>query len=378
MGVGPPIIALYRQLRGLGVFDDVKDVVELGAQNVWCPRPELVKSLFKAFDRPPPSQDMLDRFANWKGSALELHEGLGHAYKCIDVDPQFNSIQMDLNFDTCPPEHKSKYDFVTNHGTSEHLINQHNFFKVAHDLTKPGGFMIHAVPFTAHIEHGFFNYQPNFFEALCRYNSYKLYGIWVGPGWQAASLVPWEPDILDYMVINSKTTHLLIALMQKVHSKEFCVPFQGVYESTTPDDVMERYCVVVDGELYDGKRLKHVTKEKVIADEVAKETLQLRNEYASLHGKYWEVMSRLQAAEALIERELTPLKTELAASMLRFSALQEAVRADPQSQQPSMVEDLPSPIATAEETIAGAPGRDLVRELGSRIKRRFMRVLPKT
>jgi hypothetical protein len=166
--------------------------------------------------------------------------------------------------------------------------------------------------------------------------------------------------------------------MQKVHSKEFCVPFQGVYESTTPDDVMERYCVVVDGELYDGKRLKHVTKEKVIADEVAKETLQLRNEYASLHGKYWEVMSRLQAAEALIERELTPLKTELAASMLRLSALQEAVRADPQSQQPSMVEDLPSPIATAEETIAGAPGRDLVRELGSRIKRRFMRVLPKT
>jgi hypothetical protein len=148
--------------------------MELGAQNVWCPKPELVKNLFRAFDKPDPPQEMLDRFANWKGSGLELYEGLGFTYSCIDVDPQFNSIMLDLNFDECPEEHKSKYDFVTNHGTSEHLLNQYNFFKVAHELTKPGGFMLHAVPFTVHIEHRFFNYQPNFFEALCRYNSYKL------------------------------------------------------------------------------------------------------------------------------------------------------------------------------------------------------------
>jgi hypothetical protein len=47
MGLGPPILALYRQLKGFGVFDNVKDVMELGAQNVWCPRAELVKNLFQ-------------------------------------------------------------------------------------------------------------------------------------------------------------------------------------------------------------------------------------------------------------------------------------------------------------------------------------------
>lgn len=260
MGVGPPIIALYTQLKSLGIFDDIHDVMELGAQNVWCPRPQLVRNLFKVFDRPLPPQEMLDRFANWKGSALELHEGLGHKYSCIDVDPQCHSIKLDLNFDECPSEHKGKYDFVTNHGTSEHLLNQYNFFKIAHELTKAGGFMLHAVPFTVHLEHGFFNYQPNFFEALSQYNGYKIYGVWIGPGWESLSLIPWEPNILDYMILNSKTTHLLVVLMQKQYNKEFCVPFQKVYEQMTPDDVMARYCLVVDGRLYDGTRVKHLTE----------------------------------------------------------------------------------------------------------------------
>ena len=239
-----------------------------------------------------------------------------------------------------------KYDFVTNHGTSEHLLNQQNFFKVVHDLTKPGGLMLHAVPFTAHIEHGFFNYQPNFFEALARYNSYKLLGVWVGPGWQQASLVPWEADILDYMVINSKTTHLLVALSQKMYDTPFSVPFQGVYEPMTPDEVMQRYNLIVDGEFYDGKRVKHITKESVIADKVAQDTVVLRNELASLNGKYWDVATRLATAE----NELGPLKSELAASLLRFETLQRELR--------TMLESgIRVPAETRQGTAAGTNGR---------------------
>lgn len=369
MGLGPPILALYRQLKGLGVFDDVTNVMELGAQNVWCPRPELVKNLFRAFGKPEPPQDMLDRFANWKGSAKELYTALGFNFCCIDVDPQFDSIRLDLNFDTLPPEHVGKYDFVTNHGTSEHLLNQQNFFTVVHDLTKPGGLMLHAVPFTAHIEHGFFNYQPNFFESLARYNSYKLLGILVGPGWQAASLIPWEPDILDYMVINSKTTHLLVAILQKMYDKPFSVPFQGVYEPTTPDEVMERYRLLVDGEFYDGKRLKHITKEGIIADKIAHETLVLRNELASFQGKYWDVVSRLAKAE----NEVGPLKSELAASLLRFQTLEQALKAtapELRSQAEAKLEQQAAASRTA-SAASELPARQLLSELGARVRRRL-------
>jgi hypothetical protein len=363
MGLGPPILALYRQLKGLGALDGVNSVMELGAQNVWCPRPELVKNLFRAFDRPEPPQEMLDRFANWKGSAQELYTALGFDFHCIDVDPHFNSIRLDLNFDVCPPEHMGKYDFVTNHGTSEHLLNQQNFFKVVHDLTEPGGLMLHAVPFTAHIEHGFFNYQPNFFESLARYNSYKLLSILVGPGWQTASLIPWEPDILDYMVINSKTTHLLVAILQKMYDKPFSVPFQGVYEPTTPDEVMERYSLVVDGEFYDGKRLKHITKEGIIADKVAQDTVVLRNELAALQGKYWDVATRL----AVAEKEIGPLKSELAASLVRFQTLQQEI----QTVAPELRTEAQAKLERRADTRSppDLSGRELLSELGARARR---------
>ena len=114
MGLGPPVLALYRQLKGLGVFEGITDVMELGAQNVWCPKAGLVKNLFEAFGKPPPAPDMLDRFANWKGSGLELYTALGFTYHCIDLDSKFNAIPLDLNFDACPAEHIGKYGFVTN------------------------------------------------------------------------------------------------------------------------------------------------------------------------------------------------------------------------------------------------------------------------
>jgi hypothetical protein len=74
---------------------------------------------------------------------------------------------------------------------------------------------VHAVPFTVHLEHGFFNYQPNFFEALARYNSYETLGVWVGPDWQLASLIPWDPILLDYLTMNSKTTHRLVVVVRE-------------------------------------------------------------------------------------------------------------------------------------------------------------------
>src|SRR5262249_18324884 len=37
MGLGPPILALYRQLKLLGALDGIDSVVELGSQGVWCP-----------------------------------------------------------------------------------------------------------------------------------------------------------------------------------------------------------------------------------------------------------------------------------------------------------------------------------------------------
>jgi hypothetical protein len=264
MGLGPPVIALYQQLKGLGVLDDVNNVLELGSQNVWCPQATMMTRLFHSFGKPRPSDALLQSFASWTGSARDLYENLGFQYDCVDSDGKYGAIVFDINFDCVPAQYKGKYDLTTNHGTTEHLINQLNAFKMIHDFTKPGGLMLHALPFLGTFDHGFFSYHPNFFDALARYNSYETYGMWLGPDWQQSCFIPWNPQLLDLLTLSPKTTGLLIVLMKKQYDTEFCVPFQGVYEGTKTDDVSSNYCFVVDGGYYDGRRKKFVTKDQLI------------------------------------------------------------------------------------------------------------------
>jgi len=270
MGLGPPVIALYHQLKALGLFDEVLEVMELGSQNVWCPQTKMMKDLFTAFGRPVPAETIVQSFANWTGSARDLYEGLGFKYNCVDTDGKFGALVLDINFDSVPPDQKNRYDLVTNHGTTEHLLNQLNAFKMIHDFTKPGGLILHALPFLGQVDHGFFNYQPNLFDSLARYNSYQTLGMWLGVDWQLSSFIPWEPKLMEFLVLSPKSTGLLIVLQRKMHATEFQVPFQGVFEQTKTSDVSSRYAFVVDGEVYDGRRDKFVTKDSLIAEEVAK------------------------------------------------------------------------------------------------------------
>src|SRR4030065_2097106 len=113
MGLGPPVFALYRQLRTLGIFDKVQSVMELGSQNVWCPQSNMIKDIFSAFNKPAPSQELLDSFTNWTGSARDFYEGLGLQYQCVDTDGKLCALTLDINFDKVPIEPKGQYDFVT-------------------------------------------------------------------------------------------------------------------------------------------------------------------------------------------------------------------------------------------------------------------------
>src|SRR6202048_342088 len=215
MGLGPPEIELYRQLKLQGALEGITEVMELGSQDFWCPQKNLVTALCKGFGRDKVDPVLLNTTNASQQPARLLYEALGIKYGCVDVDGRVGSVVMDLNFDAVPDAHKAKYGLVTNFGTSEHILNQYNVFKAMHEFARRGSVFVHAVPFTVHLEHGFFNYQPNFFEALARYNSYETLGIWVGPDWQLASVVPWGPLVLDYLTMNSQTTHRLVVVVRE-------------------------------------------------------------------------------------------------------------------------------------------------------------------
>jgi hypothetical protein len=302
MGLGPPVVELYRQLKVLGALDGIDSVMELGSQDFWCPQKGLVRALYQAFGKGEPEADLLYTTNASQVPARKLYEGLGMQYNCVDVDGRFGTLVLDLNFDEPPDEHKNRYGLVTNHGTSEHLLNQYNVFKMMHDFTKPGGVMVHAVPFTVHLEHGFFNYQPNFFESLARYNSYENLGIWVGPDWSLASFIPWDPALLDFLSFNAKTTHLLVVAQRKMFAQPFCVPFQEIYENMVPDDARSRYAMVVDGELFDGKRVKYLTKDKILADEYITQINGLNNWINSYKGQVDALKSELATVKYQLDQ----------------------------------------------------------------------------
>jgi len=365
MGLGPPVIELYRQLKLRGALEGVANVMELGSQDFWCPQKNLIRGLFSAFGRPEPDPQLLMTSNASQKPARILYQALGISYSCVDVDGRSGTLILDLNFDTAPEEHWNKYGLVTNHGTSEHILNQYNVFKMMHDFTKPGGVMIHAVPFTVHLEHGFFNYQPNFFEALARYNSYETLGIWVGPDWQLASFIPWDPILLDYLVMNSKTTHLLVVVQRKMYDKPFCVPFQEIYENMVPDEARSRYSMVVDGEILDGKRVKYLTKDEILAKEYKTEIMGLNNWIDAYKG------------------EIDRLKHELAVTKHHFDQLRYGPPPEPFSSQIATLSQEVADLRTRNDELSKAfedvnersvertKAKELARELKQRALRRL-------
>jgi hypothetical protein len=377
MGLGPPVLELYRQLKLRGALDGISEVMELGSQDFWCPQSNLVKGLCAAFGRPAPTPGLLNTDNAQQQPARLLYEALGLEYHCVDVDGRVGTLILDLNFDSTPEEHKGKYGLVTNHGTSEHLLNQLNVFKMMHELARPGGVMVHAVPFTVHLEHGFFNYQPNFFECLARYNSYETLGIWVGPDWSLASFIPWDPALLEFLTLTAKTTHLLVVAQRKMYGREFCVPFQEQYENMVPDEARARYAMVIDGEVMDGKRVKYLTKDAILAKEYLSEIQGLKNwidaykgQIAGLEHDLATTKFRFQQAQAEImaltqqandhKGRIDELQHQLAATETQFSQGNGAADVPPQDQH---------------SVLDGTPARVLANELRLRARRRLGRML---
>jgi hypothetical protein len=184
-------------------------VVELGAQqlsNSFLRSDDLVRQAEAAFGAarpyalpaPAPSTmsaehvELLDDTAPF---ARDFWMALGFDYAAIDVDGSPGSIPLDLNYDQVPGDLRGKYGLVTNLGTTEHVCNQMNAFKVVHDLAAPGAVMIHHLPAGGMLNHGLVNYNPKFFWYLARSNDYKwLYMSFYGGG----NSYPIAANILDF------------------------------------------------------------------------------------------------------------------------------------------------------------------------------------
>ena len=112
----------------------------------------------------------------------EYYKLLGFTnYQAIDVNELYGSLVMDLNqrLDAAYA-YRDTYSLITNNGTGEHVFSQESVFYNVHSLTRPGGLMLHSMPFVEYVNHGFYSFHPNLYYALARANHYRLLAMGVG------------------------------------------------------------------------------------------------------------------------------------------------------------------------------------------------------
>jgi hypothetical protein len=230
-------------LRRSGRLPDRARVIEIGAQQLSTPflRADApLAELYGLFGRKPvdlaaPQEtttvDGIERQAESAPASQQFWESLGFSYNAVEYGGHRGVTSLDLNRDRVPYRLRSSFDLVVNAGTTEHVTNQDNAFRVVHDLTKVGGVMMHEVPAGGMLTHGVVSYNPQFFWLLCRDNNYEVIDLTVSHAGDA----PISNDVVASNAKYARSLHpiqtrltvpifLVTAILQKNSRQGFVTP----------------------------------------------------------------------------------------------------------------------------------------------------------
>lgn len=150
----------------------------------------------------------------------------------IDFHGTADALKQDLNQ---PLDLPHQFHIVLNLGTAEHVFNIAQVFKSIHDHTLPSGLMMHGLPFSGWVDHGFFNFNSTFYWDLAAANGYEML-LCVYAELKPLKLVQLvNREAILELARNGEIgqNSLLYVVMRKpaVHA-EFRIPIQGYYAAT--------------------------------------------------------------------------------------------------------------------------------------------------
>src|ERR1700722_18377169 len=246
MGICLKDLELLIKLREEGYLPDKASVIEIGAQQLSnsvlrsMPEVERLGRLFGARSAPPLPQPLpadvspegYERQSPQAPAARPLLTWLGCSYASVDIDGSPGAIPLDLNSASVPPALVGKHQLVTNFGTTEHVANQLNAFKIVHDLTASGGVMMHTLPTQGAFNHGLVNYNPKFFWALARANDYRWLYFDLAPDTEPHALpdnlvdaiTAFRPEIAEFAKSYRVAECSLWVALQKRGAAEYAPP----------------------------------------------------------------------------------------------------------------------------------------------------------
>ncbi len=226
----PDMLDFLSSLWERGVADPPNRIFEIGAQDVF------INGFLKSATR---FVNAFQRESSVPGelpnplTARQLYSWAGCVYSCGDViadeNRQYYRRLLDLNYDSIPAFDKGRYDFVTNLGVSQHLMNQENVFRAAHDLAEPEGVILHYVPSIGMYDDLYYYYQPALFHAIAGENAYEFLGLWAvvsGNHLVPRSIFQWNPGMIEALRgSRSENEYFIwIAMFRKKTDSPFKVP----------------------------------------------------------------------------------------------------------------------------------------------------------
>ena len=178
MGYNPGLLDLFVEWAKTHDIKPGAAVLDIGTSELFCADdPDSLNRFLRHFGGPPYVDDELERMAG-RGFAAELFGRAGLSYQAVDIMPYPRTLKIDLNNGRLPFWHRRRYALVTNCGTTEHVLNQFNAFRLVHDATSIGGLMYHHAPMAGEFDHGFISYHPKFFVRLAEANAYEVLKMW--------------------------------------------------------------------------------------------------------------------------------------------------------------------------------------------------------
>ncbi len=244
---------LVRTLQEQKLFARGGDLLEIGEANWYGDISlDLLRADIGRFAAPERSAELLaaleaaaargDARASWDIAKIFWQTFLApSSITAIDFDGTEIARKLDLNQ---PIDIGQRFDIVHNAGTLEHVFDIAQAFRNIHNLTRPGGFMIHHAPFVGWVDHGFYALQPTLFWDLAEANGYRvhlmLYAEIRPPRLESLASREAVLELAKGGRIG-RNANLAAVLQRPAAEAPFRIPFQGYYAGRISQEAVDAW-----------------------------------------------------------------------------------------------------------------------------------------
>ncbi len=240
MAIEISFAAFLKRLVEKNIIQPGQDVLELGESELIGDPEQILAVLEPVLPVPRFSEAIMamrsalnarSRYQRHYGTARAFYRAVfaPRSYLGIDGNARPRGIRTDLN---APFEAGQVFGYVINNGTSEHVFNQANVYRLIHDHTAIGGVMIHQTPGLGWIDHGLFHAQPGFFFDLAKANDYRIAHLELlclnGCFAELRSSAELSTTLKEYPALYNS---LICAALVRTSGRPFEMPFQGLYDN---------------------------------------------------------------------------------------------------------------------------------------------------